>query len=280
MSRQGWNDPAYDLSLSIDKELYREHSRLTVGNSAFHQLEPSEMVMEIEEFEPRHRLDSDRTSLRVEIFSGFMEYLFAEGPEPQLVRSRIEGLFNSFAPDLAKTISGPREWIGHEEVIKVLQKKEYSQRIKENADAARSRGALSTWCRELSAEVDQDFVQKIILGLISFLTCELLKWKNCTAVAFCVAKALRPQLVANMSLHDIAILCGDSGRATPCARIKRLYNDRVAKAGNKACYIHFQKSETAVEKYASAQIGNKNRTKGMKPNRYLLKASSREHSDF
>lgn len=90
-----------------------------------------------------------------------------------------------------------------------------------------------------------------------------------------LAKALNPELVYNMSCEDIAILSGDEGRATVSARIKRLYNEPVSKAGMKGSFLHFQKDSSAVAAYQKAQSGNQNR-RGKKFNeRYKNKAAKK-----
>jgi hypothetical protein len=88
-----------------------------------------------------------------------------------------------------------------------------------------------------------------------------------------LAKALRPDLIGHLSLEDIALLGADAlqwdqaqgkwvaGRATVSARIKRIYNGTLAKAGARAVKAPFQKSEAAVESFREAQKGNRNRTK-------------------
>jgi hypothetical protein len=231
---------------------------MTAGASAFHALDPSEQVMRMEEMGDSETVEKDRDALRVEIFSGFAAYLFADGPEPAAVRARIEGFFRSFHETLADKMRGPVVWVAPEKVAEVLAR--HGEKLAEVKAAARSRGALSTWWAELETEVDIDFVRSCIVGLIELLVSQGRTWRLATGTAYCLAKAFRPQLIAGMSLDDIAKLSGDAGgRATPCNRTKRIYNRRVAAAGALGSYVHFQKSAEAVARYSEAQKGNKNR---------------------
>jgi hypothetical protein len=78
---------------------------------------------------------------------------------------------------------------------------------------------------------------------------------------FALTKAVRPELLGDMSLDDIAIICADGGKATVSARIERIYNATLEKAGVTAPRAAFQKRSS---KYSAAQAGNKNRVKGRK----------------
>ena len=78
---------------------------------------------------------------------------------------------------------------------------------------------------------------------------------------FATVKAVAPHLVGDMSCEDIALICGDGGRATVSARIKRIYNGKLKESGMKAVKAPFQKSEEAVRTFSEAQKGNKNRAR-------------------
>jgi hypothetical protein len=260
---QRFSHDDYDPTAAADRILFRESHRLTAGASAYHQLDPSEIAMRLEEFDPHAHAVSERWALRNEIFSGFVEYVFADGPAPSEVRARIEGFFRSFHPDLAERIHGPLQWITPEAVAEVLRK--HQVKLAAVADAHRSRGSLHRWNTELEAEIDFESVREMLVELVKFMASEGKDWRRITAVAYCIAKALRPSLIAGMSLHDIALLSGDEGgRATPQNRIKRLFNDRVEAAGFKAIHVHFQKSAAVIEKYRAAQMGNSNRRKSVR----------------
>jgi hypothetical protein len=79
-----------------------------------------------------------------------------------------------------------------------------------------------------------------------------------------ITKAVRPDLLLNMSCAQLAILCddgkGDSsdGRATVSARIKRMF-DPVKKAGMKGFKAPFQKTDSACRNYSDSAKGNQNR---------------------
>ena len=250
----------YDQAAAADRLLFREGSRLTVGGNAFHQLDPSEIAMRIEEFGDLEHAASEREQLRQEMFCGLVEYIFADGPAPADIRSRLEGFFASFHPDLAAKIHGPVSWCAAETVAHVLHK--HLKKLAEVRACARGRGSLFVWSRELEAELDWEFAKQTLIRFVELLASEGKTWRNLVAVAYGLAKAFRPMLIAGMSLHDIAILSGDEGgRATPCDRIKRLVNRRIASAGAKGCNVHFQKSPETVKKYSAAQMGNTNRTR-------------------
>jgi hypothetical protein len=83
---------------------------------------------------------------------------------------------------------------------------------------------------------------------------------------FCgVVKAVRPQCILNASLAQLAVLCADGrggssdGRATQSARIKRLFEEPIRKAGMIGCKASFQKSDSACRNYSASAEGNKNR---------------------
>lgn len=256
----------YDRAAYMDRLLVREGHRLTTGASSLHALDPSEMMMRMEEeaADPAAAVSREREALRVEIFSGYAEYLFADGPEPEQVRARIEGFFQSFQPELLP-LRGAMVWVSHEVVGQVIRK--HAPRLAALRAASQSRGALSEWYRELRREPDFESVCETIARLIAFTLREGNRWRNVVSVAYCLAKALRPHLIAGMSLEDIAKLSGDSGRATPSDRVRRLYNRVVERAGGKGCQVHFQKSAAVVEKYGQAQLGNQNRRSKSKPRR-------------
>jgi hypothetical protein len=80
-----------------------------------------------------------------------------------------------------------------------------------------------------------------------------------------IAKAIRPKLLMSMSAAQIAVLCDDGkgrtcdGRATVVARIKRLFNEPIKKAGMRGFKAPFQKSEDAGHSYSGSAKGNQNR---------------------
>lgn len=72
---------------------------------------------------------------------------------------------------------------------------------------------------------------------------------------FSVTKAVHPDLIGDMSLEDISIICADGGRATVSARIQRIYNGTLQKAGMKDARAPFQKAGN----FSTPQKGNQNR---------------------
>lgn len=76
-----------------------------------------------------------------------------------------------------------------------------------------------------------------------------------------VTKALAPQLLGDMPLDDLALLCGDGGKATVSARIRRIYNHLLEKSGQRNVQAFFQKNARTLAKYSLAQRGNRNRAR-------------------
>ena len=79
---------------------------------------------------------------------------------------------------------------------------------------------------------------------------------------YAIVKVLRPHLIADMSLEDLAVLCGDGGKATVSARIERIYNAPrdMRKAGHGELRASFQKTGN----YSEPQKGNTNRRRKKK----------------
>lgn len=248
----------------LDRQVHRAGGGLTTGSSCLHALDPAEMVMALEEarLDPASLVARERDSLREEIFSGLAEYLFADGPEPWHVLERVEGFIKSFAPEIHAKIKGPAVWVTEEEVGLVLAP--LAERFARLRASARGRGGLFTWARAMGAEIDQHCVAQSVAALLKYLVREGLRRRVIVAVCYGTAKALRPHLIAGMSLESLARLCGDKGRATMQARIKRIYNQLVEASGAKACQVHFQKSAEASAIYSRAQMGNQNRRKKRK----------------
>jgi hypothetical protein len=74
-----------------------------------------------------------------------------------------------------------------------------------------------------------------------------------------LVKAIKPELIGDMSCEDVAVLCDDEGRATVSARIKRIYTRFLEGHGATVTKARFQKSDDAVRRYRAAQKGNRNR---------------------
>ena len=74
-----------------------------------------------------------------------------------------------------------------------------------------------------------------------------------------LVKAIKPELIGNMSMEDVATLCDDTGRATVSHRVKRVYTRFLQAQGAKVTKARCQKSERATAKYSEAQMGNQNR---------------------
>ena len=74
---------------------------------------------------------------------------------------------------------------------------------------------------------------------------------------YAAAKAINPDLLKDMSMEDISIICADSGRCTVSARIKRIYNKKIEDAGGRPVLSSCQKTGN----YSTPQLANSNRCK-------------------
>ena len=123
-----------------------------------------------------------------------------------------------------------------------------------------------------AAEMVSAVRQETLSRMLDYMFADGCEPINVVRRVFALVKALRPDLIGDMSQEDIAVLCGDGGRATVSARIKRVYNfllDENGGARGKSRVWH-QKSAAAVEAYARAQQGNDNRGKKGKAKRHLM----------
>jgi hypothetical protein len=244
-----------DRQQAMDAEMWRECERMTAGADAWHALDPAELCMLAEEAGTEADQVADREALREEVFSGFMEYLFGDGPDPVCVRARVAGMLECLAPVDFGMMRGALTWVHHRHVEAVLRRR--AARLEVESGRAR----LSAWLEDLRGEKDVVCVGETIGKMIELLTSEGHRWRSVVAMCYALAKALRPHLIGGMSLADVAVLGGDGGRATPCARVRRIYNKRVEQSGAKAPLVYYQKTKGAAAAYAEAQAGNRNRAK-------------------
>lgn len=247
--------------VALDRAALRSHERDVYGYASLHTLDPSEMACQMEEFgaDPSSRHNREREALRREVFAGFIEYAFSDGPDPFAIHRRLSGFVESFCPEVSRHMVGEVDWVEFGTVRKILRKPNYLAKLKAQS-SARKEARLSEWALELSNETDRVTVRRTISEIVALLVREGARWKCAVACVFAMAKAYHPHLIAGMSLEDIATLCGDGGgRATPSDRGKRLHNRRVEAAGAKATHVHYQKSASTVKKYSKAQKGNRNR---------------------
>lgn len=118
---------------------------------------------------------------------------------------------------------------------------------------------------KLALEINWEERVRGMIGMLDYFYADgphpLAVYRRATAIV----KAIRPKLVLNMSCEELAILCDDGkgrtgkGRATVSARIERIYNAPIRKKGMRGYKASFQKSDSAVHKYAAAQKGNQSR---------------------
>jgi hypothetical protein len=80
---------------------------------------------------------------------------------------------------------------------------------------------------------------------------------------FAMAKAIKPHLVLNMSLEEMGLMLGET-KAAGSWRIKQLINRPLAGTRCAGTHLPWQKSASAVAKYAAAAVGNHNRSQGSK----------------
>jgi hypothetical protein len=258
-----------DATEVMDHAFYQESGRMTAGASAFHQASPFDLVAAMEEEGGEDwqasRIEHERHALRNEVMAGLLDYLFADGPLPEMVRSRAEGYLRAYAPASAAMVMGPKEWVGRAAVEAVLRRNRW--KLREEAGAATSRGALADWHDELDREEDRGTVQRTLSALAELLVSQGKTWRAVVATALALAKLYRPEFVGGMSLEARAARSGDAGRGTPSARARRIHNERIEAAGFSASSVHFQKSAGTVEKYRAAAMGNSNRSKGRRVRR-------------
>lgn len=239
---------------AMDREVMREMDRTTSGADAHHRaLRPDEEAMMHEE---GHMEDAQATrdALREEIFAGVCDYTVSGGLHPAKVRERMETVMRRFAPEIYPAMRGGYVWWDEAQVMKTLDA--LAGRV--GAPCAASLFSLSGKIRE---EKDQKFVFQSFNRMCQFWVEEGCEWKKALSAHLVIMKALRPELIGQMSLEEIAVLCGDKGKATVSARAKRIFSRRLASAGMQGTHAHFQKSPEAVEKYRAAQMGNTNRKK-------------------
>lgn len=251
----------------LDRQALEEYGRMTGGLDAHHALAPDEIAMMNEE---GGDLNGERDALREEIFSGVCAYTIAAGTHPVEVMERMRALMERFGGDtLRKMPACEGDWWDEAKVGEVCRK--FSEARKRTGAEDETSAFLLSVSKKIREEGDEFFVFQSFRGLCRFWICEGTSWKAAVGVHMALLKTLRPSLLTvmerrnghdvpvMMSLDDIAALCGDAGKATVSARIKRVFNRRLEAQGMLGCFAHFQKSPEAVEKYRQAQLGNTNR---------------------
>ena len=234
----------------LDRQVLREMDRLTSGSASHHRaMQPDEFAMLNEE-----PAEIGTDELREEIFSGVCSYTLASGFHPGKVRERMEVMMRRFAPELLSQMSPWAVWWNETEVNKIIIR----LADKVEPPCFQTLFELSGKIRE---ELDESFVYSSFNQLCRFWVEDGYDWKRALSSHFVIIKSLRPELIGQMSLEDLAVLCGDKGKATVSARAKRIFSRRLESVGMHGTHAHFQKSPEAVEKYRAAQLGNQNRKK-------------------
>lgn len=266
-------DPA-DMT---DYRLRRDRDHMTGGGDAVWALDPAEILARREEAPETHR-KREREALREEIFNGLLEYLFADGLEPWHVSARARAFLagvieihpcptatGPLREQYQKLIHDPGDdfWKNVDEVASALRP--YAERIRALREALQGAAPLSTWFADLAEEHDHPTVNDSLRCLAALLFSQGHRPRHITGVAYCLAKTLKPHLIGGMSLHTIAILSGDKGRATPQARIERIYTRLLEDSGARATRYAHQKTAATAEKCREAQMGNSNRNKNLQP---------------
>jgi hypothetical protein len=255
----------------LDRQTLEEYGRMTGGLDAHHALAPDEIAMLFEEgIDDDSEWDKGRDELREEVFSGVCVYTMADGVHPQKVMERMRAMMERFGSDtLKKMTAATPVWWDEDAVRNICRKFEEAQKRTGAEDAASA--FLLSVSKKIREERDEFFVFQCFRLLIRQWICEGACWKKAVGVHLGMIKYLRPSLMTvmerrngqdvpvMMSLDDIAVLCGDAGKATVSARIKRVFNRKLEAQGMLGCFAHFQKSPEAVEKYRAAQRGNTNR---------------------
>jgi len=241
---------------SFDRQVGREMDRLTSGADAHHRARrPDEEAMDHEDGgdDPA----AARDALREEIFSGTCDYTLGAGLHPGRIRERMAVVMGRFDPESLMKMRGSKCWWDEVSVQKTLEA--CADRVGQPCY-----GTLFALSGKIREEKDQLFVYQSFKGLCGFWTMEGYEWRKAVCAHLAIVKALRSELIGGMSLEEIAVLCGDKGKATVSARAKRLFNRRLAAMGMHGTFAHFQKSPAACESYRAAQMGNTNRRKGKK----------------
>lgn len=267
-----------DRSDTTDYRLRHGRQHMTGGGDAVWSLDPAELCARMEENHAQ-LAQREREALREEIFNTLLEYLFADGPEPWNISARARAYLYAVIdhhPDpttqqpLITTLSqlphtGDDDyWVTAQKITDEL--KNYADRFREIRETLSGTAPLSTWFAALRAEPDTHTVWDSHHHLAQILTSQGPRPRQITGVIYCLAKTLKPHLIASMSLHTIAILSGDEGgRATPQARCKRIYTLLLQQAGARATRYHHQKTAAHAERCRAAQIGNTNRAKNHHP---------------
>jgi hypothetical protein len=263
-----------DRADTTDYRLRHGQSHMTGGGSALWGMDPAEICARMEEESAEHA-QREREALRDEIFNALMEYLFADGPEPWSVSARARAFLAAVAdhhPSVPvslllglkyEAMRGCGEddfWVESAKVEAALHV--YGDRFRDLRAHLSGKAPLSAWFAEMRAEADAETVWDTLRFLSLILFSQGHQPRQIAAAAYCLAKTLKPHLIASMSLHTIAILSGDEGgRATPQARCKRIYTLLLEEAGARATRYHHQKSSTHSERCRAAQMGNSNRNK-------------------
>ncbi len=250
MSETQWEHEA------LDRKILQNYERITSGADFHHLRRPDELAMSHEEDGDDDA--DDRDKLREEIFAAVCDFTLAEGPHPRFVMERMRSVMKRFDKESNRKMRGWCPWWDTASVQRVLLR--HGDGTKSDEKLVK-RTAVSM---KMLEEINKQFVYRSLKGLCGFWVSEGHEWKKAVAVQFAIVKALRPVLIGSMSLDDIAALCGDAGKATVSARVKRLFSKRLEEGGMLGTFAHFQKSPEAVERYRAAQMGNHNRNKNHK----------------
>jgi hypothetical protein len=242
---------------ALDRRVLRDFERMTSGADYHHLRRPDELAMAHEEDADGH---DERDALREEIFAASCDFTLSAGPHPAMVMAKMKSVMRRFDLRSYHKMRCAGAWWNPVAVGRVLAAHEVGTRPEGGPPVC-----LVSISSKIREEHDQRFVFQSYKGLCEFWVSEGYEWRKAVAVQFAIVKALRPALIGSMSLDEIAVLCGDAGKATVSARVKRLFSRRLAAQGMLGTFAHFQKSPEAVEKYRAAQIGNHNRNKNLKP---------------
>lgn len=244
-------DTEHDESEVIDWQLGRDLERITSGAASHHRAkQPDEEAMEHEEggSSPAEARDA----LREELFAYTCDYTLGAGLHPEKIREKIEAMMRRFDPETLMRMRGSKRWWDEQSLMEMLD------RYEGKVDSPQY-GMLFEVSRKIKEEQDERFVYQSYRGLCGYWTMDGYEWRKAVCAHLVMVKALRPGLIGGMSLEDIAVICGDKGKATVSARAKRLISKRLEAMGMRATYAHYQKSAEAVESYRAAQMGNTNR---------------------
>jgi len=198
--------------------------------------------------------EGDPITARVEAFRGMLDYFFSHGAEPAWVLRMVDRLakvlhhpLGAGGLDGVTVISGTPGTVSN---VRIRQQPAQAFRTAPAAALPTLNELIERGAEEPAGEHDRTWI-----AVLDYFMRHGREPLQVLRTVFAIAKAIRPELIGDMSMDDIAIACGDGGKATVSARIQRVYNVPVAGAGRAEARASCQKAGN----YSAPQKGNRNR---------------------